>query len=46
MPEQEFLDLQYNLARYRNLQITEKTPSKSVLYWSSKYKKERETEVT
>lgn len=42
MPEQDILDMQYDLANYRGIAIDEELASMSLLYFYSKYKKERE----
>lgn len=40
--EQSILDMQSELAQYRNMQPNDDMPSKTLLYSYSKYKKERE----
>lgn len=42
MPEESILDMQYDLATHRNIQMHDGMPSMSLLYAYSKYKKERE----
>lgn len=40
--EQAILDMQYELAEHRHMQVDEDLPSRSLLYFYSRYKKERE----
>lgn len=40
--EQILLDMQYELAKERNIFITDNMPSKTLLYHYSKYRRERE----
>lgn len=42
MLEQDILDMQYDLARDRSIAVDDNLASMSLLYFYSKYKKERE----
>lgn len=42
MPEETILDMQYDLAAHRNIALDSNMPSMALLYFYSKYKKERE----
>ena len=45
MPEQDILDMQYELLTHRGQPVDDDLPSKSLLYFYSLYKKDRDAQA-